>query len=147
MNKKTLFWIITIILLFSVIFVMYRILNSKNRETALNESTQNSIDISEVSDDPVTDECIDEWEDYEKYINEKIEEVSNNMAEDDTHYILKDVLGYIEVYYLDEENQEYLYKKTTIPTSYLAQEDIDSLKNGIEVVGIEELNKRLEDFE
>ena len=48
---------------------------------------------------------------------------------------------------MDENNNEYLYKKTDISTDYLSEEDINDLKVGIEVVGLEELNKMLEDFD
>ena len=91
-----------------------------------------------------TDECLEEWNDYNEYMSHRVEEASNNVTEQDTHYLLKDVYGYIEVYYLDENNKEYLYKKTDISTDYLTEEDRDDLQVGIEVVGIEELNKMLE---
>ena len=82
-----------------------------------------------------------------KEINSKIEEASNNLSEDDTNYLVKDVNGYIFVYYLDGDKNEFLYKRTTISTDYLSQEDKDDLEVGIEVIGIENLNKLLEDFE
>jgi len=147
MNKKAIIWTVTIIIVLSVIFIIYKLVDNKNKERLENANTQNLVKISEASDEPVTDECLEEWNDYNEYVSEKIQEASNNIAEDNTHYLLKDILGYIEVYYLDEDDQEYLYKKTTIPTTYLSEEDIDSLKKGIEVVGIKELNKILEDFE
>ena len=147
MNKKAIIWTVTIIIVLSVIFIIYKLVDNRNKERLENANTQNLVKISEASDEPVTDECLEEWNDYNEYVSEKIQEASNNIAEDNTHYLLKDILGYIEVYYLDEDDQEYLYKKTTIPTTYLSEEDIDSLKKGIEVVGIKELNKILEDFE
>jgi hypothetical protein len=61
--------------------------------------------------------------------------------------LLESVDGYIFVYYLNDENEKYLYKRTTISVDYLSQEDIDDLEVGIEVVGSEDLNKMLEDFE
>lgn len=148
--KKVLIWVVSIALAITVVFTIYRLINNRNEELALNETEENSIEISSQikgEDEPVTDECVEEWEEYNQFVNERIEEASNNLSEDDTHYIVKDVLGYIEVYYLDENNEQYLYKKTTIPTAYLSQEDIEDLKVGIEVTGIESLNKILEDFE
>ena len=148
--KKILIWTISIILTIAVIFIIFRIVDNRNGELALNEIEENSTQISSTivgEDEPVVDECIDEWEDYNRYIGEKIEEASNNLAENDTHYLLKDILGYIEVYYIGENNEPFLYKKTDIATAYLSQEDIADLKVGIEVVGIEALNKMLEDFE
>ena len=145
MDKKIVIWIICIILILFVVFTIYILKNRK--EVNIEDNINNNLELSEDEMEQVTDECLDEWEDYNKYIGEKIEEASNNLTEDDTHYLIKDVWGYIEVYYLDENNNEYLYKKTTIPTDYLSQEDIEDLKIGIEVVGAEAMNKILEDFE
>ena len=145
MDKKIVIWIIGIILILFVVFTIYILKNIK--EVNIEDNINNNLELSEDEMEQVTDECLDEWEDYNKYIGEKIEEASNNLTEDDTHYLIKDVWGYIEVYYLDENNNEYLYKKTTIPTDYLSQEDIEDLKIGIEVVGAEAMNKILEDFE
>lgn len=146
MNKRFLIWFISIVLIVISIVIIYRLINSRNQEISLNENSQNLVDISQTQEGEVTDECINEWDDYNKYMGERVQSASSNSSENDTHYLLKDVLGYIEVYYL-ENNKEYLYKKTTIPTAYLSQEDIEDLKVGIEVVGAEELNKMLEDFE
>ena len=150
MNKKNIIWGIIIVLAIIIGFITYKIVSKQQEEIGLNEITQNTVEISELAEqneDAVTDECLNEWDDYNEYISEKVEEASNNLTEQDTHYLLKDVYGYIEVYYLDENNNEYLYKKTDISTDYLSQEDKDDLKLGIEVVGIEALNKMLEDFE
>ena len=147
MNKKIIIILISIILAIAAI-ILIRFIQYKKQE--VDEYNGNEIKISEnmeISKGEVTDECLEEWDDYNKFMSERVDEASNNISESDTHYLLKDVLGYIEVYYLDEENKEYLYKKTTIPTRYLSQEDIEDLKIGIEVVGMEALNKILEDFE
>ncbi len=130
--------------------ITYRIVRKPRDNISLNETTKNVVQISEIEEskeNEVTDECINEWNDYGEYISERVEEANNNLSEQDTHYLLKDVYGYIEIYYLDENNNEYLYKKTDISTDYLSEEDINDLKVGIEVVGIEALNKMLEDFE
>ena len=149
MNKKYLMWIISILVISFTLFIVYRIVNSRE-ETNISELKENSVNISEISNEQegeVTDECVNEWADYEQYLGEKIEEASSNLSSNDTHYILKDVDGYIQVFYLDQDGQEVLYKKTSIATDYLSQEDIDDLEIGIEVVGSEALNKMLEDFE
>lgn len=152
MNKKVLIWISIIILSIIGIFIIIRINDKRNNKENLiiNQERENFIELSntnEIIDGEVTDECLNEWQDYNQFMSKRIEEASNNLSENDTHYLLKDVLGYIEVYYLDADNKEFLYKKTNIPTVYLSQEDIEDLKIGIEVVGIEALNKMLEDFE
>ena len=151
MNKKVLIW--SMIIAFAMIagFITYKIVNKNEEKAELNENTKNMVEISaedsNESEDAVTDECLDEWDDYNEYMSKRVEEASNNIAEESTHYLLKDVYGYIEVYYLDDNNNEYLYKKTDISTEYLSEEDIDDLQVGIEVEGIEALNKMLEDFE
>ena len=151
MNRK--FLIGAMIVIFAIIsgFIAFKIVSKNEEKTKLNENTKNMVEISSnysnSSEDAVTDECLDEWDDYNEYMSQRVEDASTNILEQDTHYLLKDVYGYIEVYYLDENNDEYLYKKTDISTEYLSSEDIDDLQVGIEVVGTEALNKMLEDFE
>ena len=150
MNRKMILWIIIILFSIAIGVITYRIVRKPRDNISLNETTKNVVQISEIDEskeDEVTDECLNEWNDYGEYISERVEEASNNLSEQDTHYILKDVYGYIEIYYLDENNNEYLYKKTDISTEYLSEEDLDDLQIGIEVVGTEALNKMLEDFE
>ena len=150
MNKKGFICVISIIFAIIAGFITYRIVTRTEEQVEQNETTEELVEISETSeitDEAVTDECLDEWNDYNEYMNDRVEEASNNIEEESTHYLLKDVYGHIEVYYLDENNNEYLYKKTDISTEYLSEEDIDDLQVGIEVEGIEALNKMLEDFE
>ena len=152
MNKKVLIWsVIIAVFEITAVFITYKIVRKNEEKAELNENTKNMVEISaedsNESEDAVTDECLDEWDDYNEYMSKRVEEASNNIAEESTHYLLKDVYGYIEVYYLDDNNNEYLYKKTDISTEYLSEEDIDDLQVGIEVEGIEALNKMLEDFE
>ena len=150
MNRKMIVWIIVILFSIALGVIEYRIVRKPRDNISLNETTKNEVLISEIEEskeDEVTDECINEWNDYGEYIRERVEEANNNLSEQDTHYLLKDVYGYIEIYYLDENNNEYLYKKTDISTEYLSEEDLDDLQIGIEVVGTEALNKMLEDFE
>ena len=150
MNRKMIVWVIIILFSIAIGVITYRIVRKPRDNISLNETTKNVVQISEIEEskeNEVTDECINEWNDYGEYISERVEETNNNLSEQDTHYLLKDVYGYIEIYYLDENNNEYLYKKTDISTDYLSEEDINDLKVGIEVVGTEALNKMLEDFE
>ena len=150
MERKSLIWIVgTVITITIILLVIFRLLDRKNNEKISNEN-QNFVNISSVDTEEqgeVTDSCLDEWEDYNKYLGEKVEEASNNLSSQDTHYIIKNVEGYINVFSVDENNEEILYKKTDISTDYLSEEDVDDLEIGIEVVGTEALNKMLEDFE
>ena len=63
------------------------------------------------------------------------------------HYILRESDGFISIS-CKNDSGEYIFKGLTdIPVQYLPQEDIDKLEKGIEIVGKENLNKFLEDFE
>ncbi len=63
------------------------------------------------------------------------------------HYLLKEKDGYITIYKLDENENPKLLNTTEIPTEYLAEEDLEQIRNGIKVYTDKELNKTLEDFE
>lgn len=124
------------------------VLSNKNKSKNLDEAKSKLYEnVQNREEETVSDECINEWEDYAQYLNEDVKETGSDIGEDDTRYVLKNEDNYIDVYYLDKNNDEYLYKKTDISTEYLSQEDLDDLSGGIEVVGLEELNKILEDFE
>ena len=63
------------------------------------------------------------------------------------HYIVGVSDGYITISNKNDSG-EYIFKgKTDIATQYLAEDDIHKLEDGIEIVGRENLNKFLEDFE
>ena len=63
------------------------------------------------------------------------------------HYVVKEKDGYIAIYSLDSENNENLKEVTEIYTQYLPEEDVKLLKNGIKVLGDNELARVLADFE
>ena len=63
------------------------------------------------------------------------------------HYIIKDNNGYISIYTIDSNGEEKLKEKTDIVISYLPEADQIELKNGIKVIGKDELNATLEDYE
>lgn len=114
-----------------------------------NANLENKIEtkkIEEISEELVDDDCIAEWEEYEEYIKE-LEQASSMYQNEETHYLVKAENNYIVVYYVDDEENFVLYKDTEISTNYLGEEDLKELKNGIDVYGVENLNKLLEDFE
>ena len=91
----------------------------------------------------------------EKYKEWKVEEFSTEeiiLSREYTgicnqHYLVKitgDVLG---VYTIDKDGKETLKEKTEIYADYLPENDISRLKEGIEVIGRENLNSLLEDYE
>ena len=63
------------------------------------------------------------------------------------HYVLKENNGYIAIYKVDNAGKETLKETTQIVTTYLPEADRQSLKNGIEIIGKENLSLTLEDYE
>ena len=149
MNKK---WYIAIIIFALIlfitsvilVFVMNKTISEKNTSDSLNNQTENAIDISSTY---VVDDCMNEWADYAKTIEEDIKSTNSGIVDENTHFLVKDVDGYITIYYIDDSGEEILYNETEISTEYLSVTDLDDLEIGIEVVGYEELNKLIENFE
>ncbi len=134
--------LIAIILLGIVLFNMAR-----NREN-IEENTHNMIENqTEVSSKYVTDDCLNEWTDYSLTVQEELQEASQNLNDENRHYILRAKDNLIHVYYINEKEEEVLYRVTEISTKYLAKEDVKELETGIDVYGVQELNQLLEDFE
>ena len=63
------------------------------------------------------------------------------------HYIIKEKNGYVAIYLLDRNQKETLQEVTQIAVVYLPQTDQMQLKEGIKVVGKQEVNATLEDYE
>ena len=140
MNKKIIISIISLIIIFIVFFGIWKLAKTKEEEKNT-DIVENTIELSYM----VADDCLNEWNDYNE-TNSK--ETISQVQKDDKHYLLRSVNGYINIYYLNvKEQTETLYKETDIAVNYLSPEDMDDLEMGIEVVGNEELNKILEDFE
>ena len=63
------------------------------------------------------------------------------------HFLLKENDGYIAIYKLDVNENAEILQTTQISTEYLAEEDLEQIRNGIRIYTEKELNKTLEDFE
>lgn len=137
MLKKILI-IIGIVL--SVILVVIFTVNKKNNNSV-------KIENDEISEIDIVDDCIDEWEDFSVNIKEENAEVANNVSDENKRFIVKSINDVICVFYEGNNNEEILYKNTDLSTKYLGNEDIEELKKGIKVTGIEKLNELLENFE
>lgn len=131
-----------------VLFLFFiQVLDNKNK-TEEEKRKRESINIAnETNMEYVTDDCINGWNEYAQIIEEEIEDASKTINDENRIYLLKDNENIINIYYLDKENEEILYKTTEISTEYLPKEDVEKLKEGIKVKGVESLNKILEDFE
>ena len=102
-------------------------------------------------------ECINQTEEelQEKYKDFKIKEFTSTEVtfyEEkegicEGHYIIRDNNGYVAIYRVDSFGKETLKETTEIVTSYLPQTDREKLKEGIQAIGKEELNARIEDYE
>lgn len=140
MDRKVIISLVGLIIAFVLFAIIWKIVGNKT-ET----KNENITKISLV--ESVTDECTEEWEEYNDELQTAFEQTSNNITDIDNQYLLKSENGYILIYYIDENNEEVLYRKTSISVDYLSENDKENLEKGIKVVGITELNKILEDFE
>lgn len=136
MWKKILISVILLILVIIGIELFYIARNlSKEDDEIQDDNTFNSLN-----------EIVNEL-DETNVEAEEVKETSKTLNNENIHYILKSEDGFINVYYIDENEEKILYKQTEISIKYLSQEDVDSLEDGIDVYGIQSLNKLLEDFE
>ena len=139
--------------LISAILIMIMIIGMRAFYTN-NQSKKNENDVEnfvsqeeEISSEYVTDECSNEWGDYSLTVQEELKEASQNLNDENKTYIVKAEDNYIKVYYINNKNEEILYRVTDISIQYLGQNDVEELKQGIKVVGLQELNQLIEDFE
>ena len=144
MWKKFLLSICIVIILIIGIIIFNLYYKNSDNKTENENIIQNEI---ELSSQYVTDECINEWEDYSLTVQEEIREASQNLSDKDKTYIAKAEDDYIKIYYINNKNEEILYKVTDIAVQYLGKDDVEKLKQGIKVKGLQELNQLLEDFE
>jgi len=83
----------------------------------------------------------------DNFSSDKIEVSRNAAGICNEHYVLRESDGFISINCKNDIG-EYIFKGLTdISVQYLPEEDLQKLQNGIEVVGRENLNKFLEDFE
>lgn len=83
----------------------------------------------------------------DKFTSDEIEVSRNTTGICDEHYILRESDGFISINCKNDIG-EYIFKGLTdISVQYLPEEDLVELQKGIEIVGRENLNKFLEDFE
>lgn len=87
-----------------------------------------------------------EWV-VDEFSKDEIKIHKENTGKCNEHYIAKDTNEYIVIYSVGDNNKENIVKKTDISTKYLSEEDKERLKDGINIVGKENLNVFLEDFE
>ena len=118
--------------------------NTKKQNQHQTNQTQNQ---TEISSKYVTDDCTNEWQDYATTIEKEIQVTNQPLNDENTHYIVKEDNNLVTIYYINQNQEEILYKVTDISLEYLGEQDVQSLKQGIDVYGLQNLNQLIEDFE
>ena len=126
MWKKILISIGLIIILIAGIEIFN--ISKRNTNEEKNNIVENETEVS--ASKYVKDDCLNEWEDYSKTVQNEIKETSSSLSDENRHYILREKDGIINVYYINENGEEILYKVTDISTNYLSEEDVKDLKEG-----------------
>ena len=83
----------------------------------------------------------------EKYASNELVLYQQKDGECGEHFLVKDTDGKVTIYVIDENGEERLYETTEIAVDYLTQTDKANMVNGIKVIGKQELNQLIEDFE
>lgn len=113
-------------------------------------TTNNNIvprDIVNLSKEEVEEYYTNQGYNIEELTSEKICLSRKTQGICEQHYILRESDGYISISCKNDIG-EYIFKGLTdISVQYLAEEDLMELQKGIEVIGKDNLNKFLEDFE
>ena len=91
MKKRYFTILMGIILFLSFAIMIYQAVSSnKNKSKNLDEAKSKIYEnVQNREEETVSDECINEWEDYAQYLNEDVKETGSDIGEDDTRYVLK----------------------------------------------------------
>ena len=147
--KKFLVSTIIAVFIFLLIFAWVLVYNKRDTNVAKRESRNTQIA------ETIEDDCTEEYE-YDQKLSSltvsstlgdktKTEKEINRNSEE--KFVLRNKDGVIVIYKTNEKNEEEEYEKTHISIDYLAEEDKNNIKNGLQIIGQEELNKIIEDFE
>jgi len=95
------------------------------------------------------DELKNEYKDWkiEEFSSEEIILSREYSGICNQHYLVKIIGNVLGIYAIDKDGKEKLKEKTEIYADYLPENDISRLKEGIEVIGTDNLNSLLEDYE
>ena len=142
---KKVFLSVSLIIILVIGIEVFNNYKEKSKENQVEENVVRNE--TEISKQYVTDDCLNEWKDYAITREEEIQETSETLNDSNKHYIIKIKDDFVSVYYINENDEEILYKVTDIGIEYLPDEDVENLKKGIDVYGVQNLNVFLEDFE
>lgn len=82
-----------------------------------------------------------------KFGSNEIELYKEFDGECNEHYLVKENNGFVAIYKIKSDGNIKLQKNTEIALTCLPESDVNSLKEGVTLVGEEELNAYLENFE
>lgn len=121
----------------------------KTYYTECKHTTTETIDIPQELVNKTREEVAEKYKDWDigEFTNQEITlycEVEGICPE---HYIIREKDGYIAIYQIGENGKETLKEMTGIVINYLPETDVLRLQEGIKVVGKEELNATIEDYE
>ncbi len=91
----------------------------------------------------------EKYKDYklEKFASNEIVLYQEKEGECGEHYVVKDNNGKVVVYRKTKNEKEEFIEETDIATDYLPETDKINMKKGIEVIGKQNLNQLIEDYE
>lgn len=125
------------------------ILTFKKYYTGCEHTISSKEDISERLVNLTEKEILEEYPSWEiqEFTADEVVFVKEFESFCGEHYYLIEEEGEVNIYEIDENENKILKERTNILCEYLPETDRISLKNGITIYGLEELNKILEDYE
>ncbi len=121
----------------------------KTYYTECKHTTTETIDIPEELVNKTREDVTEKYKNWDigEFSNQEITLYCEKEGICPEHYMVREKDGYIAIYQIGEDDRETLKEMTGIITNYLPETDILRLEEGIKVVGKEELNATLEDYE
>ena len=121
----------------------------KTYYTECKHTTTETVDIPEELVNKTREEVAEKYKDWDigEFTNQEIILYCEQQDICPEHYVIREKDGYIAIYQIGENGTETLKEMTGIVTNYLPETDILRLEEGIKVVGKEELNATIEDYE
>ena len=121
----------------------------KTYYTECKHTTTETVDIPEELVNKTREEVAEKYKDWDigEFTNQEITLYCEQQDICPEHYVIREKDGYIAIYQIGENGTETLKEMTGIVTNYLPETDILRLEEGIKVVGKEELNATIEDYE
>ena len=105
------------------------------------------INVNEVNkDEEYFKNAYSDWE-IKEFSSDEVKLYRELSGTCDEHYLITIQDDKIVVFNIDEDGNTILKEETDIPITYLTEQDIQLLEQGIRANGESELSKKLEDFE